>query len=38
MSEFATTWTTEKAAEFARYDRNGDGVITAEEWLRASGP
>jgi Ca2+-binding EF-hand superfamily protein len=37
MSEFATVWTNEKAAEFARYDRNGDGVISAEEWLKASG-
>jgi Ca2+-binding EF-hand superfamily protein len=35
MSEFATNWTSEKAAEFARYDRNGDGVITAEEWKAA---
>ncbi|HEY2759233.1 MAG TPA: hypothetical protein VGI75_00780, partial [Pirellulales bacterium] len=38
MSEYATTWTAEKAAEFAKFDRNGDGIITADEWLKAEPP
>ena len=35
MGEYATNWTGEKAAEFARYDKNGDGVISPEEWKAA---
>ena len=35
MAEYSTTWTEEAAAEFAKYDRNNDGVITAEECLKA---
>ena len=31
MAEFATTWSAAKVAEFARYDLNGDGVITPKE-------
>jgi hypothetical protein len=38
MSEFATVWTDDKAREFAKYDLNGDGVITADEWLKVDGP
>jgi hypothetical protein len=34
MAEFATDWTPQKAAEFARYDLNGDGLITAQECLK----
>jgi Ca2+-binding EF-hand superfamily protein len=34
MSEFAHTWTAEKAREFARYDLNGDGIITPKECLQ----
>jgi hypothetical protein len=35
MFEFSTIWTDEKAAEFVRYDANGDGVITPKECLAA---
>ena len=38
MSEFATVWSDDKAREFAKYDLNGDGVITADEWLKVDGP
>lgn len=31
MAEFATSWDDERAAEFARWDRNNDGLITAKE-------
>jgi Ca2+-binding EF-hand superfamily protein len=34
MSEYAHTWTSSKAAEFARYDLNSDGIITPEECLK----
>jgi len=34
MADFATTWTPEKVAEFARYDLNHDGIITAAECLK----
>ncbi len=34
MSEFAREWTPEKAAEFAHYDLNGDGIITPDECLQ----
>lgn len=33
MSEYSTTWTDEKVAEFARYDLNSDGIITGRECL-----
>ena len=29
-----TNWTPEKVAEFARYDLNHDGIITADECLK----
>lgn len=38
MSEFAARWSDEKAAEFAKSDLNGDGIITAKECLKAAGP
>jgi hypothetical protein len=31
MREFSAKWSPEVAAEFASYDRNGDGVVTAAE-------
>lgn len=31
MSEFASEWTDARLAEFNRYDRNQDGIITADE-------
>ena len=31
MSEFSRTWSSRTVAEFQRYDRNGDGIITAKE-------
>ena len=34
MAEFATDWTPGAAAEFARYDLNRDGIITAAECLK----
>ena len=34
MAEFTDTWTPEKLAEFARYDLNHDGIITAAECLK----
>jgi Ca2+-binding EF-hand superfamily protein len=34
MSEYARDWTAEKAKEFARYDLNGDGTITPQEFLQ----
>jgi hypothetical protein len=33
MSEYTSNWTDALTAEFARLDRNGDGVITAREAL-----
>jgi hypothetical protein len=36
MAEFAPKPTSTTLAEFARYDRNGDGVITPDEYLRAA--
>ncbi|HUE71454.1 MAG TPA: hypothetical protein VMP01_11275 [Pirellulaceae bacterium] len=35
MSEFASRWSNETAAEFSRFDLNGDGIITAKECLKA---
>ena len=34
MAEFTSHWTPEKVAEFARYDLNHDGIITAAECLK----
>jgi EF hand len=34
MSEYSKSWTESTAAEFKRYDRDNDGVITAEEALK----
>lgn len=31
MNEFASTWSNSKAEEFARYDANNDGIVTAKE-------
>ena len=36
MAEFSGTWSAAKVAEFARYDLNGDGVITPKEALNNS--
>lgn len=33
MAEFTTSWTEQLAAEFARHDLNGDGIITPDECL-----
>ena len=33
MHEFADQWDDETVAEFYQRDKNGDGVITAAEWL-----
>ena len=38
MSEFASLWSDATAADFARSDLNGDGIITAKECLKAGGP
>ncbi len=35
MAEFADRWTEATYREFAKYDLNGDGVITPEECLKA---
>ena len=35
MSEYAASWTDSTAAEFAKYDLNGDGFITPKECLDA---
>lgn len=34
MHEFSTDWDEEKIAQFYAKDKNGDGVITLEEWSR----
>ena len=34
MSEYTATWSESKAAEFAKYDLDSDGVITPRECLR----
>jgi Ca2+-binding EF-hand superfamily protein len=31
MSEYSHSWTESQAAEFKRYDKDNDGIITAEE-------
>jgi len=33
MSEFASVWSPDEASRFARFDHNGDGIITAREAL-----
>ncbi len=38
MAEFTTNWTPDKVAEFARYDLNHDGIITAAECLKVEKP
>jgi len=38
MAEYAPKATRLQLAEFTRYDRNGDGVVTAEECARGPGP
>jgi hypothetical protein len=35
MHEYASSWTASKAAEFKRYDLDGDGVITPREGVAA---
>lgn len=35
MSEYATLWSDAKATEFAKFDLDGDGVITPRECLRS---
>jgi hypothetical protein len=35
MSEYATAWSDRIAEEFARYDIDGDGIITPDEGLKA---
>jgi hypothetical protein len=37
MFEFESRWTPSAAAEFAKHDRDGDGLITAREALGGSG-
>jgi hypothetical protein len=34
MSEYSKSWTESQAAEFKRYDKDNDGVITAEEAMK----
>lgn len=34
MGEFSKTWDDAKAAEFVKYDRNGDGLLTPAECLQ----
>ncbi len=36
MSEYSRAWSNAKAAEFARIDRNKDGIITPKECLKAA--
>ena len=36
MAEFSAAWTDQSADEFAKYDLNNDGVITADECLKAA--
>lgn len=33
MAEYARVWSDGMAEEFSKYDLNGDGFITADEWL-----
>jgi Ca2+-binding EF-hand superfamily protein len=34
MWEFSANWTEQTVREFQKYDINGDGIITPEEWLK----
>ena len=34
MWEYSTNWTEQTVREFQKYDLNGDGIITPEEWLK----
>jgi Ca2+-binding EF-hand superfamily protein len=34
MAEFTRDWTPTKAAEYSRYDLNGDGMVTTDECLK----
>jgi hypothetical protein len=34
MAEYSQVWSESMAREFAKYDLNGDGVITPEEALK----
>ncbi|MCC6125318.1 MAG: hypothetical protein IT426_10175 [Pirellulales bacterium] len=36
MAEFTTSWSADKAKEFARCDLNGDGIVTPQECLRSA--
>ncbi|HZZ70922.1 MAG TPA: hypothetical protein VFE24_01640 [Pirellulales bacterium] len=38
MAEFSATWSDSKVAEFAKYDLNGDGFISASEVLKVERP
>jgi Ca2+-binding EF-hand superfamily protein len=38
MAEYTTTWTEQLAAEFLKYDTDGNGIITPEECQAQSGP
>lgn len=35
MAEFSSTWTDSKVREFEKYDLNGDGIVTGEEYVEA---
>lgn len=35
MSEYSSSWTNEKVAEFNKFDLNSDGIITSRECLSA---
>ena len=37
MAEYTTTWTEQLAAEFLKYDANGDGIITPAECQAVAG-
>jgi Ca2+-binding EF-hand superfamily protein len=37
MSEYATGWSDQIAAEFQKLDKNGDGILTADECVRDDG-
>jgi len=36
MAEYSSFWSPESAREFARYDINGDGIVTPQECLKAA--
>jgi hypothetical protein len=35
MAEYTRDWSDEKAREFAKFDLNGDGMVTPQECLRS---